>query len=897
MVLSGGIDRGSHYYLRAPEGQVVPNSDGQLGPGIQVKSTGGYVVGPPSLHMSGRRYEWEHSAHIKDVAIAIAPQWLLDLITQKTRSTNSQGFHATDHPIYEGDGRRPYLFRVARSLKAKGYSHNTIRAALLAEDQQWCRPPVSEQFRGAIDELLESALKRADRPDFEQAHDETQDTLGWADKILKEYESQIGGPNADITKVYDTQYIEAAAIISIEDGGRFERLKSQLKGRGVRIADWERRVREREQKIKKERSVRDKVEAREKAKAQKSTAASSTPVWAPLASTCQQPVTGCELFCDIRDAIRKFVRLEENQATVIALWILFTWVFEVVAETNPFLRVISPKPKCGKSTLLKVLRYLTRAGWLIASATKSAFIRNAQTGRFTFILDEGDAFLSENEEFRNVLDAASDPDTAVVTLSEKVGDNWVAITISCFLPIVIASIRKLPGMETVEDRSIHIQLKRATSAERRALIKARRRELKAALEPIANRCARWALDNMNQLAGKRPAFELDDGRDEDKWESLVAIADYLDVDLGKRVREIAVQMTGSTADAQESLDVLLLSDIRALFNRRREQKPPGDENADKFGSKTLCEELAELPERPWASLAFGRDRKAITPNRLASMLKEFDIKPHEIWVGGDNVRGFERKDFEDTWLRYVDTPQGENEPLTDGSEPNDDLAKNTTAFSENPHFPNLKCQGARPAGGVGESSDFRGARQNSPSTPENGTSPHAEKDSSTLALQNGENEETENEIYPDEAENHLTDPQSDEAKIDALFDAIASNESTRVCPLDSTPCALTDCDLSRYGIGCMRMMNATSAAANRSATGASTRARVDPPATVDGAELSGAGSDAKVASPKVADSGIPFLITREMKVRLRARGYGDSEIAKLKPDQAHQILSSDRERF
>jgi hypothetical protein len=762
-------------------------------------------------------------------------------------------------------GRVDSLFRQSALMREK-WNPNDYREGTIAS-----------AINGCNETYTQSAHTNATRDDAEPV----KGTLEWAEHIINDiYEKQIVGPPKDIRKAHELPYIEAAAIFSVEEGARFQRLKDVLKTRGLRgtsMNDWERRVRERERKIKKERDARERVEAREKAQDQKSADGSSTPNWTLLASTHPQPVDGYQLFCNIHDAIRKFVRLEENQATVIALWILFTWVFEVVAETNPFLHVLSPRPQCGKSTLLKVLRYLTRAGWLIASATKSAFIRNAQTRRFTFLLDEADAFLSENEEFRNVLDAASDPDTSNVTLSEKVGDNWVAIIISCFLPIVIASIRKLRGMDTVEGRSIHIHLKRATLAERRTLTKARMRELKSTLEPIANRCARWAQDNMNQLVGKRPVFELDDGRDEDKWEPLIAIADYLDVDVGKQVREIAKQMTGSTADTQESFEVLLLSDIHVLFDRRRDQKLPGDENADKFGSKALCEELAELPERPWASLAFGRDRKAITQSRLAAMLKEFDIKPHEVWISKENVRGFDRKDFEDAWLRYVDAPQGGNEPLTGGCEPNGNLAKNTTTFSENPLFPNLKCQGARPTGRVEESGNFEGARQNPPSTPENGISSHAEKDSSTLAPQSGENGDTDNEIYPDRAENHLTDAQSDEAKIDALFDAIASGDSTRVCPLDGTPCAHAECDLSLHGIGCMRLMKASSAA-RFAETG-------DP--TEDGSWQSGVSSGGE---RNIVDGGIPLMITRAMKVELRARGYSDSDIAKLTPAEAHQML-------
>lgn len=52
-VRTGG---GWHYYFRHPGGEV---RSGKLGPGIDLKADGGYVVAPPSLHASGQSYEWE----------------------------------------------------------------------------------------------------------------------------------------------------------------------------------------------------------------------------------------------------------------------------------------------------------------------------------------------------------------------------------------------------------------------------------------------------------------------------------------------------------------------------------------------------------------------------------------------------------------------------------------------------------------------------------------------------------------------------------------------------------------------------------------------------------------------------------------------------------------------
>jgi len=51
-VMTGG--GGQHWYFRAPGVKLV----GTLGLGIDVKQAGGYVILPPSQHISGTRYAW-----------------------------------------------------------------------------------------------------------------------------------------------------------------------------------------------------------------------------------------------------------------------------------------------------------------------------------------------------------------------------------------------------------------------------------------------------------------------------------------------------------------------------------------------------------------------------------------------------------------------------------------------------------------------------------------------------------------------------------------------------------------------------------------------------------------------------------------------------------------------
>jgi hypothetical protein len=51
---------GLHFFFRYPEGAGIRNDAGKrLGPGLDVRGEGGYVLLPPSTHATRRLYEWE----------------------------------------------------------------------------------------------------------------------------------------------------------------------------------------------------------------------------------------------------------------------------------------------------------------------------------------------------------------------------------------------------------------------------------------------------------------------------------------------------------------------------------------------------------------------------------------------------------------------------------------------------------------------------------------------------------------------------------------------------------------------------------------------------------------------------------------------------------------------
>lgn len=69
---SGRGDGGVHFYFRRPIGKLT---DRLLGAGVDVKTSAGYCVVPPSIHPdSGQPYRWDVAS------IADPPTWLVDLV-------------------------------------------------------------------------------------------------------------------------------------------------------------------------------------------------------------------------------------------------------------------------------------------------------------------------------------------------------------------------------------------------------------------------------------------------------------------------------------------------------------------------------------------------------------------------------------------------------------------------------------------------------------------------------------------------------------------------------------------------------------------------------------------------------------------------------------------------
>jgi len=136
---------GTHFFFRHPGGYVKGGS-GKLGPGVDLKGDGGYVVVPPSSHESGGRYAWlvEHS--LGDLEPAPLPAWILNTPTRTNGKPKAAGAGGL---VFVEGGRNDGLASLAGSMRRRGMSEAAISAALLEENRIVCSPPLpDDEVRG-----------------------------------------------------------------------------------------------------------------------------------------------------------------------------------------------------------------------------------------------------------------------------------------------------------------------------------------------------------------------------------------------------------------------------------------------------------------------------------------------------------------------------------------------------------------------------------------------------------------------------------------------------------------------------------------------------------------------------------------------------------------------------
>jgi len=138
--------RGCHAYYRYPMGREVRNSADSTVK-VDIRGNGGYIVLPPSIHYSGRRYEWVRNRAIGDLPFGELPK---EFIVKSARTGNRE--RTGLKPLYHGVGkgsRNDALARLCGSWINDGLNgEECLTMAHVWNSMN--NPPLSDREVGAV---------------------------------------------------------------------------------------------------------------------------------------------------------------------------------------------------------------------------------------------------------------------------------------------------------------------------------------------------------------------------------------------------------------------------------------------------------------------------------------------------------------------------------------------------------------------------------------------------------------------------------------------------------------------------------------------------------------------------------------------------------------------------
>jgi hypothetical protein len=301
--------------------------------------------------------------------------------------------------------------------------------------------------------------------------------------------------------------------------------------------------------------------------------------------------------------------------------------------------VLSAEKGSGKTRTLEVLELLVPRPMHAVSATAAALFRAVEASQPTLLFDEADTYFGpmakgDTEELRALVNAGHRKGAVAYRCFGDPSKMEVR-AYPAFCAVALAGIGDLPP--TILDRAVLVRMRRRAPDEH--VEPFRRRKAAKDADDLRDGLATWTEAYRDQLADAEP--EMPPGlvdRPADVWEAMLAVADLAGGTWPTRARKAALELNKARVEADPSLGIALLRDIRAVF---------GD--ADALWTEKLLEKLCKLEESPWGDLR----GKPLDARGLARRLKPYDVRPEDVRLGEDVRKGYRRTDLHDAWRRYL----------------------------------------------------------------------------------------------------------------------------------------------------------------------------------------------------------------------------------------------------
>lgn len=178
------------------------------------------------------------------------------------------------------------------------------------------------------------------------------------------------------------------------------------------------------------------------------------------------PVDGGILLRALKEAIRRYVFMTDEQVVAITLWTVVSWVHEHEGAVthSPILLVTSAEKDSGKTTLLGVLNFLMRRSLASVEISGPALFRSITKWQPTLIVDEADKAFVKNDDLRSVINSGWTRGQGVIRCHSETHEPEL---FSTFAPKIVG-MKGRDLEDTTLSRSIIIEMRPKRAVIRRS---------------------------------------------------------------------------------------------------------------------------------------------------------------------------------------------------------------------------------------------------------------------------------------------------------------------------------------------------------------------------------------------------------------------------------------------
>jgi hypothetical protein len=382
--------RGHHVFFK---GTNLTNGT-RIGPGIAVRAAGYFVVGPGSIHYTGRMYGRRTYGFDR---IDERPE----LVVMTFRSSSPGDVKGSPlavpkkipEEIFDGQGRWRHLLSVAGTLVSRGLTEATVLEAVRAVNFNQCRPPKSD-----------TDVVRLVRYVIEQEGA----TEGCKEDDLGKTPPIIASPMtiSEIVKAFGaaTSFEEVFALFHETDPPT-DPIDQLLVRR--HLADVMKRWKVPLRAVDEWLSVKA---------AERAVSGIQFPEYEPWS----EPVEGSRLVADLEAYFIRFVDAPPESILAASLWTIWTHVFDLF-DIAPLLVMTSATKHCGKTTMLRLVGSVAVRPQFSSNLTGAVLFRVIEKYRPTLLIDEADNFAKFNDDLKGLLNAGHERMTALAL--RTVGDD------------------------------------------------------------------------------------------------------------------------------------------------------------------------------------------------------------------------------------------------------------------------------------------------------------------------------------------------------------------------------------------------------------------------------------------------------------------------------------------